>query len=196
MTRIEEDRLIQNERNLPVMRRTFWGVLTAVFWVTYVYLWLPLITLLMWYLGVRQARLELYLRTHSFDPYLLIVLPVIAILAAMTLVIWAEYNRNRFSGGDRRAETPVLAHSAIVNDLGGNADIATTLAGHKVCVLHMNEHAVPMAAVPVHVGRGHGGASEAYAQPLKYRHIERAEYEPASIQQSEPHRGAIRTRES
>ncbi len=149
MTRIEEDRLIQNVRGLPTFRKTFWGIVTAVFWVTYVYLWLPLITLVMWYLGVRQARLELYLRTHSFDPYLLIVLPIIAMLTAAALIAWAEYNRNRFSGEDRRAATPTIGRTAILSDLGGNAEIAATLANHKVCLLQMNEDAVPVGASPV-----------------------------------------------
>lgn len=196
MTRIEEDRLIQNARSLPLARRTFWGLVTAVFWVLYVYLWLPLITFVMWYLGIRQARLELYLRNHSFDPYLLIVLPIIAVLTGLALVAWAEYNRNRFGGGDRRNATPPVPHKTIVFDLGGNSEIAAALAEHRVCVLHMNEDAVPTGATGVNLAVPALGAGAEDPLPLKYRQPERADHEPAPIQQLEPQTGTVHTGKS
>lgn len=191
MNRIEEDRLIQNARTLPVFRRTFWGFITAVFWVVYVYLWLPLITLAMWFFGVRQARLELYLRTHSFDTYLLVVLPVIAVLTGLALVAWAEYNRRRFREGDRRATTPPVGHGAIVCDLGGTEIIARALASHQVCVLQMNDDAVPIGVSALNVGGFKPASVEERLLPLNYRHAERAEHEPPSLQQSEPQTGTL-----
>lgn len=191
MTRIEDDRLIQNNRNLPFVRRTFWGIVTAGFWLVYVYLWLPLITLLMWYLGVRQAQLELYLRHNTFDPYLLVVLPLIALLTAIVLVIWAEYNRKRFGGDDRRSETPPVGHTAIVCDLGGSPEIAEILSQNRVCVLQMNDNAVPIGVLPLNDHQLAQGSGAVRALPLKYRHIERADHEPASIQQPEPKTGTL-----
>ena len=47
--------------------RTLHGVLTLAAWALYAYLWLPVLTVLAWVMGVRTSYVELYVRNNRFD---------------------------------------------------------------------------------------------------------------------------------
>lgn len=89
-------------------QKAVFGALTAVFWVVWVFLWLPLVTLLgWWFFGARFQRylVEPNLHgslLHGFAFYA-------AVVCAMggALIAWALYNDFRFRGVDRRKEAPV-----------------------------------------------------------------------------------------
>ncbi|HBK46700.1 MAG TPA: poly-beta-1,6-N-acetyl-D-glucosamine biosynthesis protein PgaD, partial [Xanthomonadaceae bacterium] len=83
-------------------RRLAQGALTAGAWMLYFYLWVPLLTLLAWALGLQTAYIRLYLEQNAIDPFLLLSLPVIALVCAAALIGWAEYNRARFANADER----------------------------------------------------------------------------------------------
>lgn len=138
-----DSRLIQKRRAQPRLRRTAWGFVTAVFWGMYVYLWMPVITFLLWVLGIRNAYFELYLREHRVEPFLLIALPSLALCAAVLLIAWAEYNRWRFSGKDRRGAPPSAQLDEIARALGADADIGAALNAGRVVVLNMDSQAIP-----------------------------------------------------
>ena len=141
-------RLIQKPRSVPRTRRTLWGVVTLACWVAYFFLWLPLITLLLWLLGVRQGYIELYLRENNVDPFLLTFLPIMALIAAVSLIVWAEYNRARFSGDDRREPMDDISHDKIATELGATPELAGRICDEKCFVLHMDEHANPIKLTP------------------------------------------------
>ncbi len=139
-------RLIQKPEKQSRVRRTLWGVVTGVFWLIYAYLWLPLLTLILWMLGVRTAVFELYMREHAVEPFLLIALPVIAVLATLIMGIWAEYNRARFAGTDRRRRADNIPIHVVADDLGANQSLAASMATAKIIVLHMDDNARPVRA--------------------------------------------------
>ncbi|SFK72045.1 poly-beta-1,6-N-acetyl-D-glucosamine biosynthesis protein PgaD [Lysobacter sp. cf310] len=138
-----DSRLIQKRRSQPRLRRTAWGFVTAVFWGMYVYLWMPVITFLLWVLGIRNAYFELYLREHRVEPFLLIALPSLALCAAVLLIAWAEYNRWRFSGKDRRGAPPSAQLDEIARALGADVEIGAALNAGRVVVLNMDAQAIP-----------------------------------------------------
>lgn len=138
-----DSRLIQKRRAQPRLRRTAWGFVTAVFWGMYVYLWMPVITFLLWVLGIRNAYFELYLREHRVEPFLLIALPTLALCAAVLLIAWAEYNRWRFSGKDRRGVPPSAKLDEIARALGADIEIGAALNASRVVVLNMDAQAIP-----------------------------------------------------
>lgn len=139
-----DSRLIQRPRAQPRLRRTAWGFVTAAFWGVYVYLWMPAITMLLWLLGIRNAYFELYLRQHRVEPFLLIALPSLAVCAAVLLIAWAEYNRWRFAGKDRRGAPSPTSLDDIAQALGATAQLGTQLNAARVVVLNMDaEFAVP-----------------------------------------------------
>lgn len=84
--------------------RALFGVLTIVLWTSYVYLLLPLATLLAWYLGYTAVYEEMVMRRgwealiELFGFYGIIVL-----VMGLVQVGWASINWARFSGKrDRR----------------------------------------------------------------------------------------------
>lgn len=97
-------RIIINRPELqsPLQRITTRGI-TFVFWVVWIYLWLPLISLVAWLVGIqlfREHMLDnggykiLFMDMHQYAI-------VIAIIAA-ALIGWARYNLLRFRDKDSR----------------------------------------------------------------------------------------------
>lgn len=135
--------LIQKPQAQTRLQRTTFGVITGMFWAVYAYLWMPLLTLLPWLLGVRTAMFELYFREHRIEPFVLLALPVLAVLCTLSLVVWAEYNRYRFPVRDRRWQQPSIHSSRIAAALGADRNTAALLSDSKVVLLHMDVTARP-----------------------------------------------------
>ncbi|MEI2454765.1 poly-beta-1,6-N-acetyl-D-glucosamine biosynthesis protein PgaD [Lysobacter firmicutimachus] len=145
-----DSRLIQRPYSQPLLPRTFWGLTTGAFWAIYLYLWVPLITLFMWLFGIRRTEAELYLRQHEIDPFLLLALPATAVGAATVLILWAEYNRHRFSGVERRSAPPPVALEEVAAALGASAEVAQALNQGRISTLHMDPNqAVPLGVTTV-----------------------------------------------
>ena len=140
-----QSRLIDNSDRVPRSHRMFWGGITGVFWLLYLYLWLPLITLAMWLLGVNNALVELYIPEGRVDAYLLVALPRIALVCAAVLSTWAEYNRQRFQGMDRRTAAEPVGIETIALGLGASSDVAAAMRAGKRMTLTMSDEAAPTA---------------------------------------------------
>lgn len=147
-----DSRLIQKpgiQRPLP---RTLWGVVTGAFWLVYLYLWMPVLTLVLWLLGIRTVASELYLRTHEVDPFLMLILPATAGGVVALLLVWAEYNRWRFAGRDaeRRSRLADVSLDEVAKSLGASAEVAQALNAGRISVLHMDpQHAIPLGVTAV-----------------------------------------------
>ncbi|WAC64347.1 poly-beta-1,6-N-acetyl-D-glucosamine biosynthesis protein PgaD [Pseudoxanthomonas sp. SL93] len=138
-----DSRLIRKPMKQPRLQRAAWGFVTLGFWMVYVYLWTPLVTLLLWLLGIRTAFFELYVREHAIEPFLLFSLPLLALACALLLISWAEYNRLRFSRADRRSQPRSATLPDVAEALGTPPAVARALVLGKVTVLHMGEDARP-----------------------------------------------------
>jgi len=103
-------------------QRTVTSVLTAAFWAFWFYLWMPLLALLAWVLGVQQAHK--YMVALEGYQELLYVLQLYAIVIAImggSLMIWAGYNIRRFSGADKRSARPSVTAADIGRDVEHDA---------------------------------------------------------------------------
>ena len=84
-------------------QRTLYGALTLVFWGIWFYLWLPLLALLAWSLGVQQAfKYMVVLGGYQDVLSLLGIYSLIILGLGGALVAWALYNIIRFRGLERR----------------------------------------------------------------------------------------------
>jgi biofilm PGA synthesis protein PgaD len=97
-------RIIINRPELqsPLQRVTTRGI-TLVFWMIWIYLWLPLISLAAWLAGIRLFREHMldndgYKALFSDMHEYALVIAFIAIV----LIGWARYNLVRFRGEDNR----------------------------------------------------------------------------------------------
>lgn len=85
-------------------QRYYYATLTFIFWMIWIFLWTPAITLLGWIFGmdlvyIQMVQLEGYKSVISdFGLFLICVLGIGSILGA-----WATYNFLRFKGVERRA---------------------------------------------------------------------------------------------
>jgi biofilm PGA synthesis protein PgaD len=147
-----DSRLIRKTRQQPRLQRTAWGFVTIAFWGFYFYLWAPLITALSWLLGGRLAFLQLYEYKQKVDPFLVIALPVMLVCCSVLLIAWAEYNRMRFAGKERRTPRVDVSLEEIAHNLGASPALAAQLAAGKAVTLHMDDHARPVGLTEQKLG--------------------------------------------
>jgi len=97
--------LIERPDLQSVQQRTLYGGLTLAFWGLWFYLWLPLIALLAWLLGLQQAyKYMVVLDGYQAVIRLMGVYGLVILLLGGSLVLWAVYNIIRFRGVQRRTE--------------------------------------------------------------------------------------------
>lgn len=84
-------------------RRALYHLLTATFWLLWVVLWLPLVTLLGWFFFGYQFHFQM-VRTEGYVGFLdvLALYALVIVALAGALLLWAKYNHLRFRGMDRR----------------------------------------------------------------------------------------------
>ncbi|MGY3264335.1 MULTISPECIES: poly-beta-1,6-N-acetyl-D-glucosamine biosynthesis protein PgaD [unclassified Lysobacter] len=141
-TELQHDPFIYTpKRAAPQAMRTVHGVMTFVAWVLYAYLWLPLITVVAWVLGVRTSYIEVYVRNNRVDETIFLVILGLAVVATALLVGWAEYNRHRFSGPDRRANPGNVELPAVAESMGAPFDLSERVSHAKSMTLAMGDDA-------------------------------------------------------
>ena len=128
-------------------QRTLSHLLTAVAWAAYAWLIAPLLTSIAWLLGLRHAWFELSapLLAGTGTPGL--ALPILGGLGIALLLGWAELNRWRFTGVERRHATPPVDDDTVATSLGAPLSLPHALRDSfeklPVVVLQMNEQAEP-----------------------------------------------------
>lgn len=122
------------------------GALTAAAWSIYAWLWVPLITAVAWFVGVRTVYLRLYLYDNEIDPFLLAALPLIALICGVLLIGWAEYNRARFANADRRRRRETIDDEQVRVALGATPALAAKLRDGRIVQVALDDDARPVAA--------------------------------------------------
>ncbi|PBJ83245.1 poly-beta-1,6-N-acetyl-D-glucosamine biosynthesis protein PgaD [Lysobacteraceae bacterium NML93-0399] len=127
-------------------KRLAGGALTAAAWSIYAWLWVPLITAVAWFVGVRTVYLRLYLYDNEIDPFLLAALPLIALICGVLLIGWAEYNRARFANADRRRRREQVGDDQVRIALGATPALASKLRDGRIVQVALDDDARPVAA--------------------------------------------------
>lgn len=122
------------------------GALTAAAWTVYAWLWVPLITAVAWFIGARTAYLRLYLDDNEIEPFLLLSLPIIALICGVLLIGWAEYNRARFAKTDRRQRRVDIIDDDVRLALGATPALAEKLREGRIVRVAVDDDARPVAA--------------------------------------------------
>ena len=96
-------------------------LITFIFWIFWFYLWIPLISLVAWVLGIDlfYDRMVVMGGFDTFVDRLHIYLLTIVVMGAL-LIIWGVYNMQRFRGKERRThaypvDVSMTANYFIVN---------------------------------------------------------------------------------
>ncbi len=121
-----------------VRRRHVYAGISVIAWLIWLYLFVPLLTLIVWAFGV-----------HRFDGYLLkspansahvfLVYGVIIVAAGIAFLLWATYNLLRFRDKDRRAAPQAVSARETAQYFGLRADQLDALRTLQVVRVHHDE---------------------------------------------------------
>jgi biofilm PGA synthesis protein PgaD len=121
----------------PQQRRLYAG-LTLAFWVFWFYLWVPVLALLAWSLGIEQAyKYMVVLGGYRDVVRLAAFYGLVILLLGGGLVLWAVYNILRFRGVEKRTAARPVTSSEIGNYFGqAPAAVARWQGGRRLYVKH------------------------------------------------------------
>ena len=131
------------------------AVVTFAFWVFWIYLWLPLLALLAWALGVQQAyEYMIVLDGLRAVVRLLAIYAMVIGLLGGTLIAWAVYNILRFGGVERRVPRPPITAAEIARDFGFDPiEVERWQEARTVQVTHDQDGRIVGVEVPVVAAR-------------------------------------------
>ncbi len=129
-------------------RRQRWGfrLFTVLAWALWIYLWLPLVTLVAWLIGFDLARTAIpgeteleYLRTlRDYGLW-------IASLAT-AFMLWSAYNLRRFRGKERRKQVGLVKPEDVAADLPISTEAVRGIMNSRKVTVHFNEKDEPTGA--------------------------------------------------
>jgi biofilm PGA synthesis protein PgaD len=126
------------ERQKPLQRATY-TLITMIAWTLWMSLWLPLLTLLAWLLGLQDIYIKLGLN-HPFQAAQnLNMVMGVASVCALSLGGWAFYNRMRFGGKQRRHANRVVDVQEMAPALDATVDTARQLRANRRSTIHFTE---------------------------------------------------------
>ena len=121
-------------------QRMIYPVITFAFWILWIYIWLPLVSLVAWGFGVQLFYDEMILESglEAFTE-LAGTYGVVIILLGASLISWALYNWRRFRNKERRSATGLLSTEELAEYF--QVDIDELLICHDAnrIVVHHNE---------------------------------------------------------
>lgn len=142
------EKLIHKPSLQPGLQHTFFSLATLMAWSAYLYLWAPLVTLALWWAGARSTYIQLYLQHNQVNLPLLLQLLVLASVCATLLIGWAEYNRIRFQGVDRRGRQPDTSLADIALAMGMPIEQASALQDARIATVRVDGDIALMDVTP------------------------------------------------
>jgi biofilm PGA synthesis protein PgaD len=133
--------LIIESPDLQTLRQRYtYAALTLFFWIFWFYLWIPVISLIAWLLGIEtfydqmvvQAGLEAF--SELLDLYITVIMAL-----GVTLIGWALYNQIRFRGKERRTLQPNVSKNEVAQFFELDPILTTRLQQAKYIELGHNE---------------------------------------------------------
>lgn len=130
-------------------QRLLGRTLTLLFWLFWIYLWLPLVSLLAWWLGLARAY-EVMLAGAGLER-LTEMLPVILggiLLLVGGLLLWASYNYLKFHHRQRRSHLPALPLSVMADTVGLPAEILSRAQESRSLIASHDPQGRPIQLTP------------------------------------------------
>lgn len=121
-------------------QRYGWSSITFIFWLLYIYLWLPLITLIAWWLGAKLFDLHIIQLSgytgliEKLGLYVAIILIISAILIG-----WAKLEHLRFKDKPRRKGSASVSAAAVAKKFKLEESQLIQLRQEKSVVVHFSD---------------------------------------------------------
>jgi biofilm PGA synthesis protein PgaD len=122
------------------IHRYGWGSVTFIFWMIYIYLWLPLITLVAWWFGAKLFNLQM-IQLEGYKGLLgnLGLYTVIIVVISLILIGWAELDRMRFKDKLRRLVNNTITVGEIAKKYNMHEHELTQLRQKKSMLVHFSD---------------------------------------------------------
>ncbi len=134
--------LIINAPDLQTMRQRFVSsFFTFLFWAIWMYLWLPLVSLVAWLVGIDLFYQQMIVQSGYQSVAALIGWFVLAVLfMAVTLLGWAGYNLLLFRGKGRRKNIKAVEAVEMANRFQVNVFQLKEWRRSKWLTIHHDDH--------------------------------------------------------
>ena len=119
-------------------QRTLYGALTLGFWLFWIYLWVPVLALLAWLLGLQQAY-QYMIVLGGYQEVIRVVwlYSLVILLLGGGLLVWATYNILRFGGVENRTASRPVTPVEIGLHFGQDpVAVAAWQSGQRLYVSH------------------------------------------------------------
>ncbi|MDZ7778445.1 MAG: poly-beta-1,6-N-acetyl-D-glucosamine biosynthesis protein PgaD [Gemmatimonadota bacterium] len=120
-------------------QRIIYSSLTLIAWVAWVYLWLPLVSLIGWYFGVRIFVREIVIPDARTMTMVVLTYLAVVIVLGGTLLVWSRYNVRRFRGNERREEAPPLDDADVRDWFRIEQALLERLRSADSMILHLDD---------------------------------------------------------
>jgi biofilm PGA synthesis protein PgaD len=127
------------ERQRPLQRATF-ALITMVAWTLWISLWMPVLTAIAWLLGLQNAYEQLGLMHPLHAVGDLKMVAMVALASSLSIGTWAQYNRIRFSGKQRRRGNRPLDIAEMAPALATSLNTAKQLRTGRRSVIHFTDN--------------------------------------------------------
>ena len=136
------------ELQTPV-ERYGWSTVTFAFWMLYVYLWIPLLTLVAWWVGAKLLNYHM-IELNGYKGLIdqLGLYSVIIIMLSITLIGWAEIDRMRFKNQMRRVDHLPLTDREIAMKLNLHEHQLRQLREKNSMKVHFSEKGIIFEVEP------------------------------------------------
>ncbi len=136
--------LIIERTELQSARQKYgWGTITLLFWGIYVYLWLPLISLVLWSMGGTFLYEHMVvLGGYKGLVQLLGYYSLIIILMGIVFLSWAQINYWRFRDVERRRAQPPVSRVQQAEKYGIDAGALADWQYQTQLTIHLDENGV------------------------------------------------------
>jgi poly-beta-1,6-N-acetyl-D-glucosamine biosynthesis protein PgaD len=139
------DVLIEHPERVSRARRGFLEIVTVAAWAAFVWLFQPLVTLVVWALGGWVSYQEVVRQAKTVEPAVVLAIAILAAASATALVGWAEYNRQRFEGKKRRVSSRIFGSDDGAIDPEMSGEMRGTLRLARVSTVHFSSDGLPDA---------------------------------------------------
>jgi biofilm PGA synthesis protein PgaD len=126
------------ERQKPLQRATF-ALITMAAWTFWVSLWLPVITLIAWLLGLSDAYRQLNVLHPLQGALSLSMLPVLACASALVFSMWSFYNRIRFGVNRRRRSHMSLDAAHMASALNARVETVEAMRVNRRSIVRFSD---------------------------------------------------------
>lgn len=124
---MKADFIINRPHRQPPLQRTLFTLITMVAWTLWISLWLPVLTLIAWLLGLESAYEKLGLMHPAHAANDLSIVLSIALVCMLLMGSWSQYNRLRFAGKQRRRGNRALDIEEMAPALSASLETAKQL---------------------------------------------------------------------